>query len=168
MNRCHCQSPPAWADGGSARSGSPAAGLPQSAVPGGVLGLYALRPRTALLRRPLPHRRPAAAMPCCQPSLPVQSGRAAGPSGPATGIPRTSRTGSRDGSIFPFGHFSGTIRVWRNDHGAGGDPAANPVSRPAGKASRFLAGLLPLWPARPLCQSFPWSSTTEVIWDDQS
>jgi hypothetical protein len=32
---------------------------------------------------------------------------------------------ARDGSIFPFGHFSGTIRLWRNDHDAGGGCAAS-------------------------------------------
>ena len=41
------------------------------------------------------------------------------------------------------------------------------VSRPAGKASRSLAALLDLWPARPLRRSFPTHSTTKVSLDDQ-
>src|SRR4029079_3383535 len=50
MNRCHCQRPPEWADGGSWRSGSPAASLSQPGMPGAVLDLCALRPRTWLLQ----------------------------------------------------------------------------------------------------------------------
>src|SRR5215472_13446696 len=55
-------------------------------MPGGVLGLYALRSRAAVLLRGLPYGRQASTMPCCQPPLPMQSGRPVGPSGPATGI----------------------------------------------------------------------------------
>src|SRR5690348_7321492 len=96
----------------------------------------------------------------------MQSGRPAGPSGPTTGVPPTSRTRSRDGSIFPFGHFSATIRLWRNDHDAGADHTAAAAFRPAGNASRHLAGVLHLWPARPLRQSLPTYSTTKVKLDD--
>src|SRR5437762_5701155 len=58
MNRCHCQSPPEWADAGSWRSGSPAASLSQPGMPGVVLDLLALRPRTELLQSSLPQRSP--------------------------------------------------------------------------------------------------------------
>ena len=57
MNRCHCQSPPAWADGGSWRSGSPAARLPRPGMPDGVLDLYPLRSRTMLLQPGVPLHR---------------------------------------------------------------------------------------------------------------
>ena len=155
------------ADGGSGRSRSPAADLPQSAMSGGVLGLHALRPRAALLLPALPRGRPAAAMPRSQPPSPMQSGRPAGSSGPATDVPPTSRNRSRDGSIFPFGHFSATIRLWRNDHDAGGVHATDATSRPTGKTGRLLAGLLHLRPARPLRRSLPTHSTTKVKLDDQ-
>ena len=131
MNRCHCQSPPAWADGGSWRSGSPAAGLSRPGMPDGVLDLYALRSRTALLQPGLPHRSPAPATPRGQPPPSAESGRPARPSGPAAAYRERHVPASRDGSIFPFGHFSGTIRLWRNDHDAGGGCAASP-SCPAG------------------------------------
>ena len=168
MSRCHCQSPPVSADGGSSRSGSSAAGLPQPEMPDGVLDLCALRPRAALLQRGLPSGSPPPAMPGCQPPAPAESRRPARSSGPATGIPETSLNFPRDGSIFPFGHFSGTIRLWRNDHDAGGGRAASCASRAAGKAGRSLAALLDLWPARPLRRSFPAHSTTKVSLDDQS
>ena len=168
MNRCHCQSQPAWADGGSGRSASPAASLSQPGMPGAVLDLYALRSRAALLLRGLPLGSPAPAVPCCQPPVPAESGRPARSSGPATCIPATPRASSRDGSIFPFGHFSSTIRLWRNDRDAGCGRAASCASRPAGKAGRSLAALLDLWPARPLRRSFPTHSTTKVSWDDKS
>ena len=44
-----------WADGGSWRSGSPAASLSQPGMPDDVLDLLALRSRTALLQPGLPH-----------------------------------------------------------------------------------------------------------------
>ena len=59
-----------------------------------------------------------------------------------TGSARTAQRhvpAARDGSIFPFGHFSGTIRLWRNDHDAGGGRAAS--SRlPAGWKSEPISG----------------------------
>jgi len=73
---------------------------------------------------------------------------------------------SRDGSIFPFGHFSGAIRLWRNDHDAGGGRVASGAFQPAGKASRSVAALFHLWPAKPFRRSFPTDSTTKVSWDD--
>jgi len=162
MKRWHCQSPPAWADGGSWRSGSPAASLSQPGMPDDVLGLYALRSGAALLQHALPDGSPAPAVPCCQPPASAESGRPARSSGPTTCVPRTPCASSRDGSIFPFGHFSGTIRLWRNDPHAGCGRAASCASRSAGKASRSLAALLDLWPARPLHRSFPTHSTTKV------
>ena len=51
----------------------------------------------------------------------------------ASGVQATSRAGSRDGSRFPFGHFSGTIRLWRNDRPAGCGPAAIQTARRAGR-----------------------------------
>ena len=167
MNRCPCQSPPAWADGGSGRSGSPAAGLPRPGMPDGVLDLYALRSGAALLRRSLPHGSPAAATPCRQSTPPAESGRPARSSGPTARVPAAALSASRDGSIFPFGHFCGTIRLWRNDHDAGDGRAASGASQPAGKASRSMVALLDLWPAKPFRRSFPTYSTTKVSWDDQ-
>lgn len=167
MNRCHCQSPPARADGGSGRSGSPAAGLPRRGMPDGILDLYALRSGAALLRRCLPHGSPEAATPCRQPPPSAESGRAARSSGPAACVPAAALSASRDGSIFLSGHFSGTIRVWRNDHDAGDGRAASGASQTVGKASRSMAALLDLWPARPFRRSFPTYSTTKVSWDDQ-
>ena len=162
MNRCHCQRPPVWADGGSWRSGSPAASLSQPGMPGDILDLFALRSRTALLQPSLPHRSPAPATPRCQPPPPGKSGGPARSSGSATCVPATPRAGSRDGSRFPFGHFSGTIRLWRNDHHAGYSPVAIYAAGPTGKATRSLSALLDLWPARPLRRSFPTYSTTKV------
>jgi hypothetical protein len=122
MNRCPCQSPPLRADGGSGRSGSPAARLPRPGMPDGVLDLYTLRSRTTLLQPSVPHRSPAPTAPGGQPSLSAESGgptRPPGcPLGPAAAVPRAPVPAARDGSIFPFGHFSGTIRLWRNDHDA--------------------------------------------------
>ena len=168
MNRCHCQSPPAWADGGSWRSGSPAACLSRPGMPDGVLGLRTLRPRTTLLQTGVPHRSPASAAPGGQPPLSAESGRPARPPGSAAAVPRALVPAARDGSIFPFGHFSGTIRLWRSDHNAGGGCAASSLTGPAGKASRSLAALLDLWPARSLRRSLPTHSTTKVNLDDQS
>jgi hypothetical protein len=54
-------------------------------------------------------------MPRRQRPLPAESGRAARSSRPATCLPTASRTDRRDGSGFPFGLFSGTIRLWRNE-----------------------------------------------------
>jgi hypothetical protein len=166
MNRCHCQSPPARADGGSGRSGSPAAGLPRPGMPDGVLGLYALRSGAALLRRSLPHGSPTSATPCRQPPPPAESGRPARSSGSAACVPTAALSASRDGSIFPFGHFSGTIRLWRNDHDAGDGRATSGGFQSAGKASRSMAPLLDLWPAKPFRRSFPTYSTRKVSWDD--
>jgi hypothetical protein len=160
MNCCRCQSPPAWPDGGSGRSRSAAAGLSRPGMPGAVLDLLALRPRTVLLQFGLPQRSPAAATPCCQPAVPAESGGPARSSGPAAAVPRAPVPGPRDGSIFPGGHFSGTIRLWRNDHDAGGGRA--------GQTSRSLAALLDLWPARPLRRSFPTHSPTKVRLDNPS
>ena len=168
MNRCHCQSPPAWADGGSRRSTSPAASLSQPGMPDGVLDLYALRPRTVLLQLGLSQRSAPPAMPRCQPPPPAESGGPARSSRPATCLPAASRAGRRDGSRFPFGQFSGTIRLWRNDHDAGGSAAAIEAARRAGKATRSLATLLDLWPARPFRRSFHTDSTTKVSLHDQS
>ena len=168
MNRCLCQSPPVWADGGSWRSGSPAASLSQSGVPGAVLDLLALRPRPGLLQSGLPQRSPAPTTPRCQPSLPAESGRPARSSGPTTCVPATPRAGPRDGSIFPFGHFSGIIRLWGSDHHAGCSPAAISIARRPGKAARSLAALLDLRPTRPLRRSFPTDSTTKVSLHDHS
>ena len=139
MNRCHCQRPPVWADGGSWRSGSPAASLSQPGMPSDVLDLFALRSRTALLQSGLPHGSSAPATPRCQPPPPAESGGPARSSRPATCVPATSRAGSRDGSRFPFGHFSGTIRLWRNDHHAGCGSAAIRVC-PAGWKSGPISG----------------------------
>ena len=69
---------------------------------------------------------------------------------------------SRDGSIFRFGHFSATIRLWRNDHDAGGGRTASGAPQPAGKAVRSVAALFDLRPARPFRRSFPPYSTTKV------
>ena len=162
MNRCHCQNPPAWTDGGSWRSAAPAAGLSRPEMPDDVLDLYALRSGAALLLWGLPVGSPPPAMPCCQPPVPAKSGRPARSSGPATCIPRAARAGPRDGSIFPFGHFSGTIRLWRNDHDAGGGRAASCAAQPAGSARPSLAALLDLWPAGPLRRSFSTHPTTKV------
>ena len=139
MNRCHCQSPPAWADGGSWRSGSPAARLPRPGMPDGVLDLYALRSRTTLLQPGVPHRSPAPAAPGGQPPLSAESGRPARPPGSAAAVPGAPVPAARDGSIFPFGHFSGTIRLWRNDHDAGGGCAASSSHR-AGWKSEPISG----------------------------
>ena len=87
MNRCHCQSPPVRADGGSWRSGSPAAGLSRPGMPDGVLGLYTLRPRTVLLQPVVPQRSPAPAAPGGQPQLSAESGRPARPPGSAAAVP---------------------------------------------------------------------------------
>jgi len=162
MNRCLCQRPPRWADGGSCRSGSPAASLSQQGMPDGVLDLLALRPRTGLLQSGLPQPSSAPAMPRCQLPLPAESGRSARSSRPATCLPTASRADRRDGSGFLFGLFSGTIRLWRNDHPAGCRPAAMRAARRAGKAIRSWAALLNLWPAKPLRHSFPTDSTTKV------
>jgi hypothetical protein len=167
MNRFHCQSPPARADGGSGRSGSPAAGLPRPGMPDGVMDLYELRSGAALLRRSLPHGSPSAVTPCRKPPPPAESGRPARSSGPAACVPAGALSASRHGSIFPFGHFYGTIRLWRNDHDAGDGRAASGASQPAGKASRSMVALLDLWPAKPFRRSFPTYSTTKVSWDDQ-
>ena len=162
MSRCNCQRPPLWADGGSWRSGSPAAGLPQPGMPDGVLDLLALRPRAALLQPGLPHGSATPATPRCQPAPSAESGGPARSSRPPARVPAASRAGSRDGSRFPFSHFSGTIRLWRNDHPAVCSPATIGVARRAGKATRSLAALLDLWPARPFHRSFPTHSTTKV------
>ena len=155
MNRCPCQSPPAWADGDAGRSSSAAASLPQPEMPGDVLDLYALRSRPVLLRRGLPSGSPTPAMPRCQPPAPAESRRPARSPRPTTRLPRASRNLRRDGSIFPIGHFSGTIRLWRNDPDASRGHAASGACCPAGKAGRSLAALLDLWPARPFRRSFP-------------
>src|ERR1051326_5290681 len=168
MNGCHCQSPPAWADEGSWRSRSPAARLPQPELPDGVLDLHALRSRAALLLRGLPRGNPAPAVSRCQPSSPAKPRRPARSSGPATCLPPSALPASRDGSIFPIGHFSGTMRLWRNDHDAGGGRTASSVFGPAGNTGRSVAVLLNLWPGRPLRRSFPPHSTTKVSWDDPS
>lgn len=166
MNRCHCQNPPAWADGGSWRSTSPAARLPRPGMPDGVLDLYTLRSRTMLLQPGVPHRSPAPAAPGGQPPVSAEFRRSARPPGSAAAVPRAPMPAARDGSTFLFGHFSGTIQLWRNDHDAvpRGDPGctASGASRPAGKASPSLAALLYLWAARPLRRSFPTHSTTKV------
>ena len=167
MNRCHCQSPPVGGNGGSWRGGSPAASLSQPGMPDGVLDLYALRSGTVLLQRGLPDTSPAPTVPCCQPSISAEPGGPARSPGPAMRVPPASLPASRDGSIFPFGHFSGTIWLWRNDPDGSGDRAANSVSSPAGKTSRFLAGLLDLWPAGPLRRSFSTHPTTKVSLDDK-
>ena len=88
-----------------------------------------------------------------QPGVPHRS--PARPTGSVAAAPRPPVLAARDGSIFPFGRFSGTIRLWRNDHDAGGGCAASSVTGPAGKASRSLAALLDLWPARPLRDGIP-------------
>ena len=168
MSRCRCQSPPAWADGGAWRSSSPAAGLPQPGMSGGVLDLCALRPRAMLLLRRLPRGSTPPAMPCGQPPLPAESGRPTRSSRPPTGLPGTPRSASRDGSIFLFGHFSGTIRLWRNDHDADGGRAATAGFGRAGKAGRSVAALLDLWPVWPLRRSFPPHFTTKVSQNDLS
>jgi hypothetical protein len=162
MSRCHCQSPPVWTNGGSWRRGAPAASLSQPGMPGNILDFFALRSRTALLQSRLPHGSPVSATPRCQPPLPAESGGPARSSRPATCVPAPARTGSRDGSGFPFGHFSGTIRLWRNDHAVGCGPAAIRTTRRVGKAIRSLAAVRDLWPTRPLRRSFPPDSTTKV------
>jgi hypothetical protein len=60
----------------------------------------------------------------------------------------------RDGSRFPNGHFSGTIRLWRSDRQADGGRGAQTGAAPA--------VLLPLWAPRPVCRSLPLHSTNEV------
>ena len=144
MNRCACQSPLLRADGDSWRSGSSAARLPRPGMPDGVLDLYTLRSRTTLLQPSVPQRSPAPAASGGQPPLSAESRRPARPPRSAAALPRAPVPAARDGSIFPFGHFSGTIRLWRNNHDAGGGCAASTVARPAGKASRSLAALLNL------------------------
>ena len=172
MNGCHCQSPSAWADGRSWRSGSPAARLPRPGMPDGVLDLYPLRSGTTLLQPGVPQRSPATAAPGGQPPLSAESRRPTRPPRSAAALSRAPVPAARDGSIFPFGHFSGTIRLWRNDHHAvpRGDPgcaASRAPSQAAGTASRSVASLLDLPPARLLRRSFPTDSTTKVSWDDQ-
>jgi len=168
MNRCHCQSPPVWADAGSCRSGSPAANLSQPGMQGNLLGLFALRSRTALLQSGLPPRSQVPPAPRCQSPTSRESGRPARSSRPATCLPATSRVLSRDGSRFRFGHFSGTIRLWRNDHDVGWCPAVIEVARRHGKATRSLAALLDLRSARPLRRSFPSDSPKKVSSHDHS
>ena len=168
MNRCSCQSPPAGADGGAWRSGSPAAGLPQPGMPDGVLALYTLRSRTALLQYLLSQAGAPSAMPCSQSAAPVQSGRTTRSSRSTTYLPAASPAASRDGSIFRFGHFSGTIRLWRDDHDAEGSRIPYGAFRRPGRAPRCAVALLQLWPARPLCRSFSTHSPTQVRLDDQS
>ena len=136
-------------------------------MPNGFLDLYTLRSRTTLLQPGVSHRSPAPIAPGGQPPLSAESRRPARPPGSAAAVPPAPVPAARDGSIFPFGHFSGTIRLWRNDHDAGGGCAASSVTGPAGKASRSLAALLNLWPARPLRRSLPTHSTTKVNLDDQ-
>ena len=162
MNRCHRRSPPVWADGGAWRSGAPAASLSLPGMSSDVLDLFALRSRTTLLQSGLPHGSSTPATPRCQPPPPRESGGPARSSRPATCVPATSRAHSRDGSRFSFGHFSGTIRLWRNDHAVGCGPAAIRTTRRVGKAIRSLAAVRDLWPTRPLRRSFPPDSTTKV------
>jgi len=138
MNRCHCQSLPVRIGGGSWRSGSPAAGLSQPGMPDGVLDLLALRPRAVLLQPGLSHRSPAPATPRGEPPAPAESGGPARSSRPATRLPAAS-CGPRDGSIFPFGRFSGTIRLWRSDRHAGCGPTAA-AACPGGGNRRLVAG----------------------------
>lgn len=81
-------------------------------------------------------------------------------------IPATSRAGTRDGSRFPFSHFSGTIRLWRNDHPAGSGPVTISATRRVGKPTRSLFALLHLSPPRPVRQSFPTILTTNLVYDE--
>ena len=163
MNRCRCQSPPAWADGGSWRSGSPAAGLSQPGMPERCSGFVRTAIADNAIAVRLAARKPDAGNAARQPPPPAKSGRPARSSRPAACVPATSHAGARDGSRFPFGHFSGTIRLWRNDHHAGcGSRCDSSLPGRTGKAARSLAALLDLWPARPLRRSFPTDSTTKV------
>src|SRR5579863_6568019 len=105
---------------------------------------------------------------CNAPPPSTKSGGPTRSSRPATRLPATSRAGTRDGSRFPFSHFSGTIRLWRIDHPAGSGSVAIAATRLVGKPTRSLVALLHLWPLRPVRQSFPTDSTTKVSLDDQS
>ena len=163
MNRCHCQSPPAWADGGSWRSGSPAAGLPRPGMPDGVLDLLRTAIADSAIAARLAARKPGAGN--TVPPTAATSGVWKAGSIIATGSVRTGGVTCRlrvtdQGSLSvispaPFG-CGETITT----------PAAVALRvRLPGrleKRARSLAALLDLWPARPLRRSFPTDSTTKV------
>jgi hypothetical protein len=149
-------------NGGSGRSGSPAAGLPRPGMPDDVLDLYSLRSRPTLLQPGVPQRSPAPAAPGGQPPLSTESRRPARPPGPAAALSGASMPAARDGSVFPFGHFFGTIRLWRKDRDSGCRGTASLGSRTAGNADRTPAALLPLWPPGPFRRSFAPHSATKV------
>ena len=110
MNRRRCQKPPVSADGGSRRSYSPAAVLPQPGVPVDILDLRVLRSRAAVLQGSV--SRPGAA-PAASRGQPASSAKRRG----ATGSSRPSEAVScrqpshkkRDGSGFSIGFISFTI-----------------------------------------------------------
>ena len=78
MNRSRCQKPPVSADGGSRRSYSPAAVLPQPGLPVDILDLRVLRSRAAVLHGRVP--RPCAA-PAASRSQPASSAKRRGSAG---------------------------------------------------------------------------------------
>jgi len=162
MIGCHCPAPVCGGHGASWRSRSAAADLPRQWLSGDVLDLSALRSRSALLQPRVPYRSPAAATPGGQPPLSTESRRPARPPGPAAALPGAPMPAARDGSVFPFGHFSGTIRLWRKDPDSGRRGTASLGSRTAGNADRTPAALLHLWPPRPFRRSFAPHSATKV------
>jgi len=114
----------------------------------GVLDLYALRSRQCYCSPVWPHRSPAPAAPGGQPPLSAESGRPARPPGSSAsqyrgpeGTPAGARP-PRDGSIFPFGHFSGTNpAVEKRSRRRRRSLLRVAPSTPAGEARRCLAAL---------------------------
>ena len=153
MKCCRCLAPPARAHGGRRRSSSTATGLPRRRrrLSRGVLDLPTLRPRPTLLQLRLSRPGPPRPTPPRQQPPSAERRRQARSSRPATRLPAAG-TGSGDGSRFPFGHFTGIIRVW--DVSRNSNPA--PVPSGAGKTARSVAALPSPRTRRTFRRSFPW------------
>jgi len=99
----------------------------------------------------------AAAAPGSQPPTPNESGRTTGPSRPATPVSATPGTGERDGSGFPFDHFSGNIEWWTRDYrdrpSRNGNDSRSRASHWHSHRNRLLAALLLLRSCRAFRQS---------------
>jgi len=126
MNRSRCQKPPVIADGGSRRSYSPAAVLPQPGVPVDILDLRVLRSRAAVLHGSVSRPSAASAAARGQPASSAERRGAAGSSRPSEAVSPPSQK-KRDGSWFSIGFISFTIGVWKSDHDAGGGSVACPA-----------------------------------------